>query len=152
MAASLQVIRCLLIEPYPESALNEEAGKLLLEDYTEYAQHARYVNTLVPSGSLVHGMLVGYEGRTQCAFLNGLPFWPCAWLPFIEAQPVQNASPGTTICCHCEQRVAPRHVAWAPLETSIAHCCAAAQSLAAVHAPPLAMQAHDVHPRCAQGS
>lgn len=30
----LTVIRCLLIEPYPESALNEEAGKLLLEDYS----------------------------------------------------------------------------------------------------------------------
>jgi ubiquitin-conjugating enzyme E2 S len=29
----LLVIRCLLIEPYPESALNEEAGKALLEDY-----------------------------------------------------------------------------------------------------------------------
>ncbi|CAI5536782.1 unnamed protein product [Closterium sp. Naga37s-1] len=29
----LLVVRCLLIEPYPESALNEDAGKLLLEDY-----------------------------------------------------------------------------------------------------------------------
>jgi ubiquitin-protein ligase len=28
----LQVIRCLLIHPNPESALNEEAGKLLLEE------------------------------------------------------------------------------------------------------------------------
>lgn len=30
----LMVIRCLLIEPYPESALNEEAGKALLEEYS----------------------------------------------------------------------------------------------------------------------
>mmetsp|Transcript_27216 Transcript_27216/g.70108 ORF Transcript_27216/g.70108 Transcript_27216/m.70108 type:complete len:127 (+) Transcript_27216:293-673(+) len=37
----LMVIRCLLIEPYPESALNEEAGKLLLEDYEGYSKHAR---------------------------------------------------------------------------------------------------------------
>ncbi|XP_041996124.1 ubiquitin-conjugating enzyme E2 22-like [Salvia splendens] len=29
----LIVIRCLLIEPFPESALNEQAGKMLLEDY-----------------------------------------------------------------------------------------------------------------------
>ena len=36
-----QVIRCLLIEPFPESALNEQAGKMLLEDYDEYARHAR---------------------------------------------------------------------------------------------------------------
>jgi len=35
----LMVIRCLLIQPNPESALNEEAGKLLLEAYDDY--HAR---------------------------------------------------------------------------------------------------------------
>jgi ubiquitin-conjugating enzyme E2 S len=37
----LAVIRCLLIEPFPESALNEEAGKLLLENYDDYARRAR---------------------------------------------------------------------------------------------------------------
>jgi ubiquitin-conjugating enzyme E2 S len=31
----------LLIVPNPESALNEEAGKLLLEDYASYASHAK---------------------------------------------------------------------------------------------------------------
>ena len=41
----LMVIRCLLIEPFPESALNEEAGKLLLEDYEEYFRRAKmYTN------------------------------------------------------------------------------------------------------------
>ncbi|XP_058205300.1 ubiquitin-conjugating enzyme E2 22 [Rhododendron vialii] len=37
----LIVVRCLLIEPFPESALNEQAGKMLLENYEEYARHAR---------------------------------------------------------------------------------------------------------------
>ncbi|GAB2221703.1 hypothetical protein Drorol1_Dr00012888 [Drosera rotundifolia] len=37
----LLVVRCLLIEPFPESALNEQAGKMLLENYEEYARHAR---------------------------------------------------------------------------------------------------------------
>ncbi|KAG7549555.1 Ubiquitin-conjugating enzyme/RWD-like [Arabidopsis thaliana x Arabidopsis arenosa] len=37
----LSVVRCLLIEPFPESALNEQAGKMLLENYDEYARHAR---------------------------------------------------------------------------------------------------------------
>lgn len=32
---------CLLIDPNPESALNEEAGKLLLEKYEEFARHAK---------------------------------------------------------------------------------------------------------------
>lgn len=36
----LQVIRCLLIQPNPESALNEEAGKLLLDNYDDYSKRA----------------------------------------------------------------------------------------------------------------
>lgn len=36
----MQVIRCLLIEPFPDSALNEEAAKLLLEDYEEYSKRS----------------------------------------------------------------------------------------------------------------
>jgi ubiquitin-conjugating enzyme E2 S len=42
----LAVVRCLLIEPYPESALNEEAGRALLEDYAAYAQHAALMTSL----------------------------------------------------------------------------------------------------------
>ncbi|KAL3155893.1 Ubiquitin-conjugating enzyme E2 S-C [Trebouxia sp. C0010 RCD-2024] len=42
----LVIIRCLLIEPFPESALNEEAGKLLLEDYEEYAKHAKLMASI----------------------------------------------------------------------------------------------------------
>eukprot|EP00933_Yihiella_yeosuensis_P038114 TRINITY_DN32074_c0_g1_i1.p1 TRINITY_DN32074_c0_g1~~TRINITY_DN32074_c0_g1_i1.p1 ORF type:complete len:197 (-),score=40.04 TRINITY_DN32074_c0_g1_i1:204-794(-) len=40
----LQVIRCLLIVPFPESALNEEAGKLFMESYNEYFSHAAMIN------------------------------------------------------------------------------------------------------------
>eukprot|EP00796_Vickermania_ingenoplastis_P010592 gene10592-7358_t len=36
----LVVIRCLLVEPNAESALNEEAGRLLLEDYATYERRA----------------------------------------------------------------------------------------------------------------
>lgn len=39
----LLTIRCLLIQPNPTSSLNEEAGKLLLEEYAEYARHARLI-------------------------------------------------------------------------------------------------------------
>ena len=35
-----QVIRCLLISPNPESALNAEAGKLQLEDFEEFKKRA----------------------------------------------------------------------------------------------------------------
>jgi len=36
----------LLIVPFPESALNEEAGKMFMEDYEEYAKHARLITEL----------------------------------------------------------------------------------------------------------
>lgn len=39
----LLTIRCLLIQPNPTSSLNEEAGRLLLEEYGEYARHARLI-------------------------------------------------------------------------------------------------------------
>lgn len=36
-----QTIKCLLIVPNPESALNAEAGKLLLEQYEDYSTRAK---------------------------------------------------------------------------------------------------------------
>lgn len=37
----LQIIRCLLIVPFPESSLNDEAGKLFMESYDEFARRAK---------------------------------------------------------------------------------------------------------------
>ena len=42
----LLTIKCLLIHPNPESALNEEAGRLLLENYEEYAAWARLLTEI----------------------------------------------------------------------------------------------------------
>ena len=39
----LQVIRCLLIVPFPESSLNDEAGKLFLDSYEEFASRAKLI-------------------------------------------------------------------------------------------------------------
>lgn len=47
---SLQTIKCLLIHPNPESALNEEAGRLLLEDYAEYESRARLITEIHAMG------------------------------------------------------------------------------------------------------
>jgi len=47
----LQVIRCLLIVPFPESSLNDEAGKLFMDSYDEFARRARImteVHALAP--------------------------------------------------------------------------------------------------------
>lgn len=37
----LIVIRCLLIIPFPESSLNDEAGKLFMDSYDEFARRAK---------------------------------------------------------------------------------------------------------------
>ena len=41
-----QTIKCLLIVPNPESALNEEAGKMLLERYEDYCSRAKLFTEL----------------------------------------------------------------------------------------------------------
>ncbi|WOL18301.1 ubiquitin-conjugating enzyme E2 22 [Canna indica] len=56
----LLVVRCLLIEPFPESALNEQAGKMLLENYEEYARHARLytgIHALKPKSKVKTGAI-----------------------------------------------------------------------------------------------
>ncbi|XP_075931129.1 ubiquitin-conjugating enzyme E2 S isoform X2 [Petromyzon marinus] len=42
----LLTVKCLLIHPNPESALNEEAGRLLLEAYEDYAAHAKLLTEI----------------------------------------------------------------------------------------------------------
>jgi ubiquitin-protein ligase len=63
----LKVIRCLLIQPFPDSALNEEAAKLMNEDFEEFSKHAKMMTSIHarPSDKRVQG--------TTCAEeVNGL--------------------------------------------------------------------------------
>ena len=41
-----QVIKCLLIIPFPQSALNEEAGKLFMEDYNQFFKIAKMFTSI----------------------------------------------------------------------------------------------------------
>ena len=36
-----EVVKCLLIVPFPESALNEDASRLFMEDYDQFFKHAK---------------------------------------------------------------------------------------------------------------
>lgn len=50
----LVTVKCLLIYPNPESALNEDAGKLLLEDYAAFSSRAKMMTEIyarAPSAS-----------------------------------------------------------------------------------------------------
>ena len=42
----LVTVKCLLIYPNPESALDEEAGKLLLEEYSSYCERAKLITSI----------------------------------------------------------------------------------------------------------
>ncbi|NWS90592.1 UBE2S enzyme, partial [Toxostoma redivivum] len=46
----LLTIKCLLIQPNPESALNEEAARLLLEDFERFAARARLLTDIHARG------------------------------------------------------------------------------------------------------
>ena len=54
----LAVIRCLMIVPFPESSLNDEAGKLFMESYDEFSKRARLMAD-------VHGRSVSCSGPTK---------------------------------------------------------------------------------------
>jgi ubiquitin-conjugating enzyme E2 S len=59
----LQVIRCLLIVPFPESSLNDEAGKLFMENYEDFAARARIMAQVhaIPMETKVGKMPAGGE-------------------------------------------------------------------------------------------
>ncbi len=65
LAHILTVIRCLLVEPNAESALNEEAGMLLLEGFEEFASKARMMTE-------VHAMKKSAGGGQQAKTKNVL--------------------------------------------------------------------------------
>uniref|UniRef100_A0A1B6BWX2 Ubiquitin-conjugating enzyme E2 S n=2 Tax=Clastoptera arizonana TaxID=38151 RepID=A0A1B6BWX2_9HEMI len=51
----LLTVKCLLIVPNAESALNEEAGKLLLEHYDDYSQRAKMMTEIHALAKLPKG-------------------------------------------------------------------------------------------------
>merc|ERR1712057_122677 len=66
----LTVIRCLLIEPFPDSALNEEAAMLMHEAYEDYEKQARLMTEIhaIPVGGNVaeaEGTVAEAEGNVS---------------------------------------------------------------------------------------
>jgi ubiquitin-conjugating enzyme E2 S len=62
----VQVIRCLLIVPFPESSLNDEAGKQFMESYEDYANRARLLTS-------VHAMRKMGPGESSSLGASGGP-------------------------------------------------------------------------------
>lgn len=60
----LTVVRCLLIHPNPDSALNEEAGRLLNEDHEAFSKMARLQTEIHAGGCTPGGSQSGSGGRS----------------------------------------------------------------------------------------
>ena len=95
----LVVVRCLLIEPFPESALNEQAGKMLLEDYEEYARLARLHTDIhakakprFKSGAISESTTALNLDQTNTSVLNA----DIKTMPSSAALPLQSSLPSTT--------------------------------------------------------
>jgi len=84
----LTVIRCLMIVPFPESSLNDEAGKTFMDSYDEYARRARLLAgvhglTAWSSGAIMAGAATAggkggegqedEDGKKKAAADTGLP-------------------------------------------------------------------------------
>lgn len=93
----LLVVRCLLIEPFPESALNEQAGKMLLEDYEEYAKLARLytgIHALKPkpkpkSGAISESTTALNVDQTKAVPSSKVPLLPTP----LGSSPTSKGSP-----------------------------------------------------------
>ena len=60
--SAFQTVKCLLIVPNPASALNEEAGKLLLEQYEDYSRQAKMMTEI---HALRHKGNIGKEEKSE---------------------------------------------------------------------------------------
>ena len=48
-----EVIKCLLIVPFPQSSLNEEAGKMFMDNYDEYFKVAKMLTEIHAKKNIV---------------------------------------------------------------------------------------------------
>lgn len=67
----LTVIRCLMIVPFPESSLNDEAGKNFMDSYDEYARRAKLLAGVHGLTSWSSGAFGKSEGQEDDAGDNG---------------------------------------------------------------------------------
>lgn len=122
----LLVVRCLLIEPFPESALNEQAGKMLLENYEEYARLARLytgIHALKPKPKSKTGAI---SESTTALNVDQTKVVPSSKVP-LPATPLTASTASKAPGTNSQDQNA------VPTESAVG-AAAAAQKKAAVHA------------------
>lgn len=66
----LLTIKCLLIAPNAESALNEEAGKMLLERYDDYSDRAKLITSIHAQAAKLQ-FFSGHQGASSSGSSSG---------------------------------------------------------------------------------
>ncbi len=59
------MIRCLLIVPFPESSLNDEAGKMFMDSYEEFAKRARIMTEVHAISNEDENIAIGKLGSNM---------------------------------------------------------------------------------------
>ncbi|KAI0641013.1 ubiquitin-conjugating enzyme/RWD-like protein [Trametes meyenii] len=102
----LLTVKCLLIYPNPESALDEEAGKLLLEDYNSYCERARLITSVhakprvrpiefnTPSASASESAPAS-NAKVLPAPASSIPSKTTSTSPSVPSQPLHPSTPNT---------------------------------------------------------
>ncbi|KAF8153929.1 ubiquitin-conjugating enzyme/RWD-like protein [Crassisporium funariophilum] len=98
----LVTVKCLLIYPNPESALDEEAGKLLLENYSSYCDRAKLITSVhaTPRVKPVEFNTPASEEETPstpAASTSKLLKTPSITLPSLSSIPSSLSSAATSI-------------------------------------------------------
>jgi ubiquitin-conjugating enzyme E2 S len=111
----LQVVRCLLIVPFPESSLNAEAGRLFMADYPAFTQraalltrvHARPPVAAAGSAGAEAGAWTGGAGASSCRLSSGSSGSGCGASSSIssEAKNRRLNELSSALRCEAEARV-----------------------------------------------
>lgn len=69
----LQIVRCLLIVPFPESSLNDDAGKLFMESYEDFSKKAKLMTKIhAMSSTAAAASSAGAAAAPQLEIVDGL--------------------------------------------------------------------------------
>jgi ubiquitin-conjugating enzyme E2 S len=143
IAHILVTVKCLLIYPNPESALDEEAGKLLLEDYESYCERARLITSIhatpkvrpaefnTPSAATKEAAAGSSKAITPTTSLSPptatnttsqiSPTSQKSGSPQPHSQPLQSTTTSNTPSLPPPTKDKERHVSPAPLSTADAN-------------------------------
>ncbi|KAL7422985.1 hypothetical protein Q5752_002283 [Cryptotrichosporon argae] len=105
----LVTIKCLLIYPNPESALDEEAGKQLLADYEGYSKYARLMTSIHATPKIPPPAFRDATTFKQVSLLpqppTSVPATPSS--PSLTAGSTRSAAPTLPLGTHARQETSP---------------------------------------------